>query len=266
MSVVKLLIIDPQYDFTNPNGALYVSGADEDSIRLADMIRRCGKRLSDITVTLDSHRSVHIAHPIWWVDSFGKHPDPFTLIELADVEGNYPKWKAFSPSLQDWSVKYINDLESRGRYKHCIWPPHCLIGSTGYSVQNNIFSSLMEWEADFKAVNWVTKGSCIFTEHFSALMAEVPFSKDPTTMLNKRFIESFQDADLIGITGQALSHCVKYTVEDFADNFGENNIKKFCFIENTCSSVTGFEKQGEDFISGMKTRGMQVCNSDEFLI
>jgi hypothetical protein len=42
------------------------------------MIVRLAPKLDDIHVTLDSHRLVDIAHPIWWRDSSGANPDPFT--------------------------------------------------------------------------------------------------------------------------------------------------------------------------------------------
>ena len=35
---VHLLVIDPQNDFCDPNGALCVAGADGDMKRLADMV------------------------------------------------------------------------------------------------------------------------------------------------------------------------------------------------------------------------------------
>ena len=43
---IQLLIIDPQNDFCDPNGALFVPGADEDMKRLASMVMRLRGRLS----------------------------------------------------------------------------------------------------------------------------------------------------------------------------------------------------------------------------
>ena len=59
---VELLIIDPQVDFCDPAGALYVTGADGDITRLARMVRRLAPKLDDIHVTLDSHHFVDVAH------------------------------------------------------------------------------------------------------------------------------------------------------------------------------------------------------------
>jgi nicotinamidase-related amidase len=81
-----LVVIDPQNDFCDPSGSLFVAGANQDMSRLAKMVKRLGKKVDDIHVTLDSHRIVDISHPLWWKDSAGKHPAPFTMITAADVD------------------------------------------------------------------------------------------------------------------------------------------------------------------------------------
>ena len=61
-----LVIIDPQNDFCDPAGALYVPGAERDIEALATLLDRIGDKLEDVHVTLDSHRKVDISHPMWW--------------------------------------------------------------------------------------------------------------------------------------------------------------------------------------------------------
>ena len=83
---VHLVVIDPQVDFCDPRGALYVKGAENDMTRLARMVGRLSSKLDDIHVTLDSHRLIDVAHPIFWKDSTGRSPAPFTIITAKDVE------------------------------------------------------------------------------------------------------------------------------------------------------------------------------------
>src|SRR5262249_27921260 len=94
---VHLVVIDPQVDFCDPNGALYVQGAEADIRRLAAAVKRLAPRLDDIHVTLDSHRLIDVAHPVFWKDSNGAHPAPFTIITAADVEGG--RWTPVLPGL-----------------------------------------------------------------------------------------------------------------------------------------------------------------------
>ena len=82
---VTLLIIDPQVDF-HPGGSLAVQGANEDSERIANLIRSQGGKISKIVITLDSHHRTHIAHGISWENSSGEHPSPFTLISHEEAK------------------------------------------------------------------------------------------------------------------------------------------------------------------------------------
>ena len=78
-----------------------------------------------------------------------------------------------------------------------VWPTHCLIGTPGWCVQKNLMAALQEWERkEFANVDYVTKGSNPWTEHYGGLEAEVPDPSDPTTGLNTRFIQVLQAADL----------------------------------------------------------------------
>lgn len=261
---LHLLTIDPQYDFCNPNGALCVPGADQDINRLATMLNRLRKKIDKVHVTLDSHNEVDIAHPIFWVDSNGNHPDPFTIISADDVLNGV--WTTTSPACRKRATEYVKELASNGRYPLCIWPTHCIIGTQGWTIQEPFATSLAEWcKTRFQKVNYVTKGSNPFTEHYSAVQADVPDPKDPTTMLNTDFINVLSEADEILISGQALSHCVANSVYDIANKFGDENISKFVLLEDTSSNVPGFEKFGEDFVRDMSARGMKVAKSDEYL-
>lgn len=264
MAKVQLLVIDPQIDFCDPTGALYVPGAEKDMERLAQMVIDKKDKIDDINVTLDSHRYLHVAHPIWWIDEKGNHPNPFTIINEADVEGINPKWKASNPGFQKRSVEYVKAL-SGTKYPLCIWPPHCLIGSTGHSVYPELFKALQEWEAGFSVVDYVTKGSNMFTEHYSAVKAEVPDPDDHTTLINTPFVKKLQDADQLGIAGEALSHCVANTIRDVNAEFGPDQARKFHILKDASSPVPGFENLADDFIKEMKNLGAEITTTKDFL-
>lgn len=263
---VELLIIDPQVDFCDPQrGALYVGGAEHDIARLSRMVTRLAPKLDDIHVTLDSHHFVDIAHPIFWRDGQGKRPDPFTLISAADVEAG--RWTTTQPGMYRRALEYVQTLEKRGRYVLCIWPPHCLIGSEGHAVMPELFAALTDWERQrFGLVDYVTKGSNIYTEHYSAVQAEVPDPTDPSTKINTALIQTLMKADLIAIAGEAGSHCVRNTVTDIANNFGDDTyVKKLVLLTDATCPVTGFENFQDDFIREMTARGMQLSTTTDFL-
>jgi nicotinamidase/pyrazinamidase len=228
------------------------------------MINRLRNKIDDIHVTLDSHHEVHIAHPIWWINSAGQHPNPFTLISDDDVIKGV--WRATNPATQERSLKYVQTLKANKRYVLCIWPSHCIIGTVGATIVEPVSNALKEWcKTRFKKVDYVPKGSNCFTENYSVVMADVIDDNDPTTMLNTNLLKVLADADVIPIAGEALSHCVANSVTDICNAFGEDNIKKFVLLEDCSSNVGGFEQMGKDFVAAMMKRGMKVAKSTEFL-
>ena len=261
---IELLVIDPQMDFCDPAGALYVAGADADMARLAQMVRRLTPKLSDIHVTLDSHHFVDIAHPIFWKDGSGSHPAPFTIISAEDVETG--RWTTAQPGASRRALAYVQALAQHGRYPLCIWPPHCLIGSRGHAVVPELFAALQEWEKRFALVDYVTKGSNIWTEHYSAIQADVPDPADPSTQINTALIQTLMQADLVAVAGEAGSHCLANTVRDLANNFGDDRlVSKIVLLQDATSPVTGFAAFQDDFLREMTGRGMTLSTTQDFL-
>ena len=291
---IHLLMIDPQRDFCQKanqrlvdllrnagipqtewpcdafTGALFVPGADEDMARLAPFIVKNKDRFSEVHCTLDSHQLVHIAHPIFWVNSKGEHPNIFTIITVDDVKNGV--WRAFNPRFQKRALAYVEALAvddpKNGhpkRYDLCIWPPHCLIGTWGHCVVPSVAAALAEWEVTkFNRVNYVTKGSNFLTEHYSGIQADVEDPNDVSTKLNTGLIDVLTEADEIVTTGEALSHCVANTVRDVAAKFGVDNVRKFTLLQDTTSNVLGFEKLGRDFVMEMAGKGMRLTTTKDW--
>ena len=262
---ITLLIIDPQIDFCDPAGALYVPNAEHDMHRLAEFIRKQKAQIEAIHVTLDSHHLVHIAHPIFWQDSGEKNPTPFTTITADEVEKG--RWKTSNPALQIEGLEYVRKLEKNARYSLTIWPPHCLIGSRGHAVHSELFAALLEWEYEFHTVNYWNKGNYFLTEHFSALKADVQFPSVSETLLNQKLLQQIEQAELILIAGEARSHCVASTVRDLADNFSDpDSIKKMVLLTDAMSDIPGFEKYAEDFLQEMQNRDCRISTTEEFCL
>lgn len=278
---IHLLIIDPQVDFMDsPSSALPVTGANKDMKRLAKMVNRVGPKLADIHVTLDSHRVIDVGHPGMWRNQDSKQPAPFTVISADDIKAGI--WRPRNEhakipqlggkTLGQYMLWYAQALAKGGKYPLMVWPEHCLIGTPGHNVQEEVAEALRKWERDnFATVDYVTKGTNPFTEHYGALMAEVPMATDPSTGLNTVFLQVLAQADEIAVSGEALSHCVLETVNQIADNIGEEHIKKFSILTD-CSSPVPQPPNGPDFpaiakgwLKKMEGRGMTLTTSEEFL-
>lgn len=257
---IQLVIVDPQHDFTSPQGALAVPGAEDDCRRLAALIERRGAALDAVCVTMDSHHELDVAHPIYWVDEQGQHPEPFTIISPEDMEAG--RWKTANPDFQEGTRKYVRQLAENGRYPLCIWPPHCVIGSWGHAMDESVSDAVRLWEKESGTfVDYLKKGMNPFTEHYSLVKADVPDHTDPTTMTNTSFLQTLDDADQVWISGQAKSHCVACSIRDIAEERGDAILQKIVFLEDTSSNVPGFEKEGDSFMSDMSGRGMRIAQS-----
>lgn len=283
---VHLVIIDPQNDFMGNDDStpysvkladgrsltatLPVKGAVSDMKRLAAMVNRLAPKVEDIHVTLDSHRVIDVAHAGMWRDENGKSPNPFTLITSNDISNGI--WTPRNPNLRRRMLAYAQALEAGGSYLLIIWPEHCLIGTWGHNVQADLAESLLRWErGQYANVDYVVKGTNPFTEHYGALMAEVPDPDDPSTQLNTAFLSVMQDADIIGFAGEASSHCVLTTLKQVVKNIGKEHLKKFHLLTDCMSPVApapgtpDFPAIAEQLIKDMVNEGMTATTSAEFL-
>jgi len=262
---VCLLTIDPQNDFVNRDGnaTLAVPGAIADMDRLAKMVEKHGDEIDDIQITMDSHYHVAIFHSCWWVDKKGNNPKPFMLIpDDAVVAGDF---RAFDPDRAKWSADYVKALKDNKRYVLCIWPDHCIIGSPGQCIDPVFLKAVTAWETRFFATApRTTKGSCPYTEHYSAVKADVEYPGDPKTRLNFRLVDTLKKYDVILAAGEALSHCLNFTMSDIAAEFSDEQVKKIVLLEDAASNVGTFEKMGEDFVNRMVAKGMRIAKTTTF--
>lgn len=256
-----LFIVDPQNDFCDPQGALFIPGAGEDMQRLAYMIRENREKINSIELTLDSHHWIHIAHPYFWVNDKGDAPFPFSVIHFQDVTGPNPLWKARHFQYVNYAIDYIKKLTNQKKYELTIWPPHCIMGTWGHCIYPPLIDALHYYEETFSNIHYTFKGSNPLTEHYSGIKAEVLNPDDPSTDVNNYLLKQIVDADRVFIAGEALSHCVANTMHDILRLLGNEQSSKFVILEDACSSVRGFENLGVQFIAEMRSLNVRIAKT-----
>lgn len=260
MTNTHLLLIDPQNDFCDPSGSLYVRGADDDIEVIGDLINNYP--LDEIHISMDWHHMMDIAHPWWFthVES-GKHPGEFSMIKAQQL-----KEGVFTTTVAedfDDTLAYLENLEKSGKYTHTIWPEHCLIGTWGSNLHEALIGPLDDWSMDTrKQVNYILKGQNPRTEHFSAVKAEVSLTGCPETWTNTRLMTSLYMANTILVAGEASSHCVAATVRDILEQDGRLG-KKMKILTDCMSPVPHFKKFEEEFFDEMEHRGVKLTQSDK---
>lgn len=273
----ELLIIDPQNDFCDlPAGwrpidpatgqpcapALPVPGAHADMQGLAAFVARVGDTLSAITLTLDSHHRHDIAHPGFWQHGDGSTVAPFTPITAAQVRGG--DFRTTRASAQPRALSYLEALEAGGRYTLMVWPVHCQIGSWGHAVHASVQAACSAWEDRHQqAVHAVFKGRNPWTEHYSAVQAEVPDPADPDTGLNHALLARLDSADRILVAGEAGSHCVKASVEHLVAHLPKGRPERITLLTDGMSPVAGFAAQQVLFFDAMRAAGVHLARMDQ---
>lgn len=267
-----LLAIDPQNDFCDlpasacPPGqrpSLPVAGAHADLQRLAAWLRRHQGAVQAITTTLDAHQRFDIAHPGFWQQRSGAAVAPFTPITAAQVRAG-----DFAPRAaahQARTLAYLDALEAQGRYTLMVWPVHCEVGSWGHGLHAELLAAFGDWQlVHQQAVHAVFKGLNPWTEHYSALQAEVPDPADPATALNQGLLQRLDTADCIVVAGEASSHCVRATVEHLVQHLPSGRPERLVLLTDCMSPVPGFEAAHQAFLDAMAAAGVRLTTSIEF--
>lgn len=251
-----LTIIDPQNDFMDTErSALAVPGASADMVRLSNLIRASLRddypplKFDEIVVTLDSHASYGVERTTFWQDENGNEVAPFTQVSLESLKSG--KTQPRNLDQYEEVLAMVTQLQERRGQPMTVWPVHCVVGTWGHNIEENLAVVLAQWEQKTKkAVRYVFKGQSPMTEHFSAIGAEVQLAHDPRTHTNHELLAFLgRGQNEIWVAGQAASHCVRFTVEDIWNSMPAFRRNQLTLLTDCMSSVPGFEADTQGFFA-----------------
>ena len=285
---VCLMAIDVQNTFCIPDFELFVGGSSgmgavEDNVRLCEFIYHNLSVITEIAPTMDTHTSMQIFHPMFWINDGGEHPAPMTMISLADVQQGL--WKvnpgiAYSlargnyMALQSFVLHYVQRLSDKGKYPLTIWPYHAMLGGIGHALVSAVEEAcFFHAIARHSQTNFEIKGGNPLTENYSVLRPEVldDASGRPIAQKNSRFIQKLLEFDAVIIAGQAKSHCVAWTIDDLLTEIQAQDPKlaKKVYLLEDCTSpvvvpgVVDFTDQANAAFQRFADAGMHVVKSTE---
>lgn len=190
-----LFIVDPQNDFVNPEGSLYVKGAERAIDNICLFIQN--NDIDRIIISQDTHQYFHVGHSEFWEGD----PQPGTVINNPEdiMSGKYqPKINNIDPVTGKPAVCVLN---REGQIN--IWPHHCIEGSWGCALPERLVVSLNKWAAENKTRYEIyQKGLNPECESFSLF--------DDTTM-------SFEGTTKLYICGFCKDFCVYNTLKDIVE-------------------------------------------------
>jgi len=234
-----LFIVDPQNDFVLENGMLPVPNAKQDMARLISFIGVYGKEIDDVLISLDAHSVIHVGHPSFWQMKDGSEVKPFTFVDKVML-------KKITPRFCEVYVKA--DIKKNGPVM--IWPEHCIKGDHGYCVYTPLMTVLNDWQVKCgKPIRFVEKGQDIRFEMHSA------FSRGK----NLDVLKDISGYDRVLVCGEALSHCVKQTVDDMVKYFDVLDKTQIIVFNDCTSPIPGFDMT--EWTKQMKEKGVVFTES-----
>lgn len=285
-----LLLIDAQRDFCLTEGQLFVGGrsglgALQDTERLVRFIYRNLARITEITCTLDTHLPFQIFFPAFWVDRDGEHPAENTVVAVEQIRSGSLRpnpavaWWLCNGN-QAWLDRQVEDycerLERTGRYQLYLWPPHCLLGSSGHALVGSVQEARLFHGFCRGAKNFMeVKGGNILTENYSAIAPEVLERHDGKALgaRNEALLDNLLTADRVLVAGQAASHCVRATVEDLLRGMAERGVDpgRLYLLEDCMSAVAvpdgeggfvaDFTEESDAALESFREAGVHVVRS-----
>lgn len=234
----SLVIVDPQNDFCDHRGSLYVSGAYDDIRRLAAHIMDSGARYSDIFISMDSHDVIAIFHPRFWVDRGMNHPAPYTAVTRKDFSSG--GWRAASLDNQRAAERTFKVMAERRIDSLMIWPEHCVVSTWGHNICDPLCEALSVWrQRTGKAVRFVFKGESPYTDQFSIF--EGLDNTYPETAFNEALFNRLFSYDSVTFAGEALSHCVGESLFSYIKKLADRK-QHIVLMADCTSSVSGFDR------------------------
>jgi nicotinamidase-related amidase len=282
-----LIAVDVQNTFCIPEFELFVagrsgSGAVEDNQRLCEFIYRNLDTLTEITLTMDTHRAMQIFHPIFLVDESGNHPSPMTLVSHEDVRSG--RWR-FNPRVagslgitpkygQEHLLHYTKALKEHHKYDLTIWPYHAMFGGIGHAVVSAVEEAIFfHTIARNSQADLIIKGQTVLTESYSAIGPEVldDAQGKQIAQKNQKFLQKLIDFDAVIVAGEAKSHCVAWTIDDLLAALrvhDESLVQKIYLLEDCTSpvvvpGVVDYTDEADAAYQRYAQAGMHVVSSDQ---
>ncbi len=264
---VAVILVDYQYDFVNPEGTLYVPGAQDDIARFLSWFYRNAPNITSIYVSMDTHLPFQIFFSSWWrKPKIKEYPQPFTRITIDDISK-----EVWVPVFQqEWSIEYVRLLKERQKKHLMIWPYHTMEGTLGHTLSTPI-SEAIAWHSAARNTQpkYIVKGRTIGSEYYGIFEAEIQYPEDPESGLNVALFDAIIKHDKIYVAGEAKSHCVLESEKQLIKRFGSNNelFNKLYFLKDCTSSIKhpdptiDFDALAEEELSHMGKSGVNIVYS-----
>ncbi|GAB1540180.1 hypothetical protein NUACC21_28490 [Scytonema sp. NUACC21] len=288
---ICLLLIDVQNTFCIPEFELFVggksgSGAVDDNVRLCEFIYRNLGAIATIVPTMDTHMTMQIFHPIFWVNQAGEHPIP-TATNITPVDMEKGIWKVNAgvadslgyeyEFLEKHAYHYLQQLSQGGKYPLTVWSYHSMLGGIGHALVSAVEEAIFfHCIARHSQTQFELKGNNPLTENYSVLSPEIldGFDRRPIAQKNTRLIQQLLEFDGVIVAGQAKSHCVAWTIADLLTEIQQvdPNLARKVYLLEDCTSpvvvpnVVDYTEAADAAFERFAAAGMHLVKSTDSIL
>lgn len=199
-----LIIVDPNNDFVDSRGSLYIKEAEKGVDAIIDFIEK--ENPDAIIVSQDTHETYHISHCGYWKEDL----KPFTVVTVKDVEeGRVEPLKADKKDVIDY-LKVVEDKHQT----HTLWPDHCIKNTWGWEFPERLNKALQQWQSQGdgkRPLHIYEKGEFEDAEMFSIFSY---VNADEVDLRGKKIMDEMAGYDEVVVCGFAKDYCVAESVKD----------------------------------------------------
>jgi len=215
-----LIVIDPQNDFVDPKGSLFVPGAPKAIEYICKFIYQ--RKPTDILISQDTHQKFSIGFPLFW----DRELKGFDKIKVSDIlEDRIRPIKI----REGWEYEFKRQFKGKENQELTIWPYHCIDGSWGWCFPESLVGALNDWglyNPEHNQYEVYRKGYVPEVESYSIYNDLNP--ELPNLILNNEY-------DKIYVAGFCKDICVAESLKDLRqyDRFKD----KLVFLDNCMATL-----------------------------
>lgn len=234
MKKISLLIINPNNDFVDPRGSMYIKNSDIVMMNLAKWINFNHSKITTIFCCMECHTIRHISFPDYW-----KTGPKGTIKPCPNVSITYQDFKKEliapnDPRKNQWIDSYLRELDIRKR-NHILLPYHCIDGSWGQSMSTALSNTFINCKINPQIIRY---GQYPHSEMTSVFEYDYPINLPELNIPeNKELMKVLLRYDKILIAGLTKEGNVAESILSLIANYPKEINNKLVFLKDALITV-----------------------------
>ena len=221
-----LLIVDPQNDFVDPKGTLYVPGSEKTIEHIRKFIKTHIQEIDEILISQDTHQAYNIGFPEFWNIPGLK---AFDKICVEDILSGKCKPHNLDPARKD---AFLTQFRKYRGTELTVWPHHCIEGTWGCCFPDTLNDALGEWGLKRSKCYKVWKKGWVPEIESYSIFPSITHLGNGEILERPRIL--LKPWTKIWVSGFCKDICVAETLQDMKSDFYKD---KLVILENCMATL-----------------------------